>query len=87
VVVFDNDARPTISVAISIDDNRLVPVSITVAVSIDDDRLVTTTPFDPTPTPTSSARTGDTVHTLATAQTTRAVRIMVVAPWFNETPR
>jgi hypothetical protein len=43
VVVFDNDARPTISVAITVDDDRLVPVSVTVAVSIDDDRLVVIT--------------------------------------------
>jgi hypothetical protein len=41
--MFDNDAWPTIGVAISIDDDRLIPVSITVAVSIDDDRLVAVT--------------------------------------------
>jgi hypothetical protein len=37
--MLDNDSRPTISVAISVDDDCLVPVSITVPVSIDNDCL------------------------------------------------
>jgi hypothetical protein len=38
--MINNDTRPTISVAVSVDNDCLIPVGITIAVSVDDDGLV-----------------------------------------------
>jgi hypothetical protein len=40
MIMFNYDSWPTISVAITVDNHRLVPVSVTVPITIDDDGFV-----------------------------------------------
>jgi hypothetical protein len=40
MIMFDHYSWPTISVAITVDNDRLVPVSVTVPITIDDDGFV-----------------------------------------------